>query len=73
MSEKSPFLVAVGKAIQKARKERGLSQERLAELADVHRTYIGMLERGEKNMTLTNAKKVCEALQIPLSTLFNNL
>ena len=49
---KEPILLLFGHNVQKYRKELGLSQERLAELAGVHRTYIGMVERAEKNITL---------------------
>lgn len=45
-----------GKAVRKERLKLELSQERLAEKAGVHRTYIGMIERGEKNITITNAE-----------------
>ncbi|WDJ45265.1 helix-turn-helix transcriptional regulator [Xanthomonas campestris pv. campestris] len=46
------------------RKERGLSQEDLAEAAGVHRTYIGMLERGEKNVTIYNIERIALALRV---------
>jgi transcriptional regulator with XRE-family HTH domain len=49
----------------------GLSQEELAEKADVHRTYIGMLERGEKNVTLKNIEKIASALCLPINDLMN--
>ena len=55
---KEPILLLFGHNVQKYRKELGLSQERLAELAGVHRTYIGMVERAEKNITLCNIEKV---------------
>ncbi len=57
---------------QKARKERlklGLSQEKLAEKAGLHRTYVGMIERAEKNITLTNIEKISKALGLRLSDL----
>jgi len=46
------------------RLELKLSQEELAERAGVHRTYVGMLERGEKNTTIYNIEKVAEALGV---------
>ena len=46
--EKEPILLDFGKQVQELRKDRNLSQEQLAELAGVHRTYIGMIERTEK-------------------------
>ena len=43
---------------------RGISQEQLGEIAKVHRTYIGMIERAEKNITLTNIEKIAKALGV---------
>lgn len=63
------------KFAQKVRKERarlGLSQEALASRAGVHRTYIGMIERAEKNITLENIQKVCEALNIKIGEFFSD-
>lgn len=62
----------VGEKIRYYRKERGLSQEELAYRASLHNTYIGQLERGEKNATIESLAKVCAALDITLSDLFNN-
>ncbi|MBQ4407956.1 MAG: helix-turn-helix transcriptional regulator [Bacteroidales bacterium] len=58
-----------GRNVQKYRKARNLSQEKLAELAGVHRTYVGMIERAEKNITICNMKKIADALQIKISDL----
>jgi transcriptional regulator with XRE-family HTH domain len=66
---KISILVKFGKRIREERVKKGLSQEALAELANMHRTYIGMLERGEKNITLCNMEKVANALNIPLHNL----
>jgi transcriptional regulator with XRE-family HTH domain len=63
------LLSAFGEAVREARKKIGLSQEELAERADLHRTYIGMIERGEKNITMLNAEKIAKALEHKLSTL----
>ncbi|MCX6233149.1 MAG: helix-turn-helix transcriptional regulator [Bacteroidetes bacterium] len=51
--DKKEILIAFGEKVRKIRKERGLSQEELSFKADLHRTYIGMIERAEKNITLT--------------------
>lgn len=50
--------------LRKRRLELGLSQEGLAERAGVHRTYIGMLERGEKNATLSSIDRIAVALDV---------
>ena len=55
------------------RKAQGLSQEKLAELAGCHSTYIGQIERGEKNATIESIEKISSALNISLSTLFEKL
>ena len=53
--------------IKRFRQKQGLSQEALADLAGLHRTYVGAVERGERNITLINANKIAEALGIKLS------
>lgn len=63
----------IGQRIRNYRMQLGLSQEKLAELAGCHPTYIGQLERGEKNATLESIDKVASSLKIPLSKLFENL
>ena len=50
-----------------------LSQEELAARAEVHRTYIGMIERAEKNITLVNIEKIAHALEIKIKDLFDEL
>lgn len=62
----------VGERIRFYRKERGLSQEELAFRASLHNTYIGQLERGEKNATIESLAKVCAALDITLADLFKD-
>lgn len=52
--------------------ERDIFQERLGELAKVHRTYVGMIERGEKNITHTNIEKFAHALGLSVKELFKN-
>ena len=53
--------------IKRFRQKQGLSQEALADLAGLHRTYVGAVERGERNITLINANKIAEALGVKLS------
>ncbi len=73
MPAKLEILVSFGEIVRNARKAKGLSQEELAEKAGLHRTYIGMIERGEKNLTLSNIFKIAQALETSMSELFNNL
>ena len=61
---KSAILVKFGQRVRQERTTRKLSQEQLAELAGVHRTYIGMIERGEKNITLESIDKLAKALDL---------
>ena len=69
MDSKDEILVRFGERVRQERKVKGLSQEELAEKAGVHRTYIGMIERGEKNITLTNIRKIASALGVSISDL----
>lgn len=55
------------KNIRRIRLAKRISQEALADLADLHRTYVGAVERGERNITLINANRIAEALGIRLS------
>ncbi|WP_315792018.1 helix-turn-helix transcriptional regulator [Fischerella sp. JS2] len=55
------------------RLKRGLSQEELAEKAGLHRTYIGMIERAEKNITLINIEKVAKALEMSVEELLRGI
>ena len=63
----------IGQRIRSYRTKKGLSQEKLAELAGCHPTYIGQLERGEKNATLESVEKIASAMDISLSELFDKL
>lgn len=58
-----------GEKVREERLKQGLSQEELASRAGVHRTYIGMIERAEKNITLENISKVAKALGLSISEL----
>ncbi len=68
---KKEILIKFGENVRFYRKAKGLSQEDLSFKADLHRTYIGMIERAEKNITLTNIEKIANALEIDIKDLFN--
>lgn len=70
MENRNEILIHFGKTIQSMRKDRNLSQEMLAEKAGLHRTYIGMIERAEKNVTLINIQKIATALGVTIKELF---
>lgn len=63
----------VGQRIRNYRNQLGLSQEKLAELSGCHHTYIGQIERGEKNATIESVAKISAALKISLSELFEKV
>lgn len=69
MQKKEKILAKFGERVRDLRKEKGLSQEQLAHKADLHRTYIGMIERAEKNITLINICKVANALNVEINKL----
>ena len=62
-------MIAFGKRVREVRKGKGISQERLAEMADIDRSYMGNIERGEKNITLKKAYEICDALEIEIQDL----
>ena len=65
-------LKRLGKRIKQLRRSMVITQEELAERAGVHRTYVSMIERGEKNVTVLSAQKVATALGVSLSELFES-
>jgi len=69
---KRDVLMKFGERVRDERIKLGLSQEALAAKAKVHRTYIGMIERAEKNITLENIEKVAKALNMRLSEFFKD-
>lgn len=69
MDSKQNILIKFGERVREIRKEKGLSQEELAHKADLHRTYIGMIERAEKNITLVNIEKIANALEVDIKEL----
>lgn len=63
---KRDVLIKFGNKVREQRLLLGLSQEELAGRAGVHRTYVGMIERAEKNITLTNVEKIAKALKLSI-------
>lgn len=71
MEKDKTLLQEFGLKVKQRRKELGISQEELAYRAGFHRTYIGMIERAERNITLSNLKRLADALGVGLKELFN--
>lgn len=67
------FALIIGQRIRNYRTQNGLTQAQLAELAECESSYIGQLERGEKNATIKSIAKIASALHVPLSQLFDKL
>ncbi|MDX1902628.1 MAG: helix-turn-helix transcriptional regulator [Thermonemataceae bacterium] len=68
--ESREILLKFGKRVKELRKVKNISQEELSYKANLHRTYIGMIERAEKNITLANIEKIANALEISIDNLF---
>ena len=62
----------IGHQLKLVRLSKGLTQEQLAELSDLHRTYIGSVERGERNITVKNLYKILLAMECPLGDFFRS-
>lgn len=73
MYKKSEISIKFGAKVREIRISKKLSQEQLAHLADVHRTYVGMIERAEKNITLINVDKIAKALKVNIVELVKDL
>jgi transcriptional regulator with XRE-family HTH domain len=73
MKKKHPWLVEIGKNIRAIRESKGLSQEELAELVEIDRTYIGGIERGERNVASLNLIRIAIALNTEVGNLFPRL
>ena len=67
---KNPIAVKLGRAIEARRKIRRISQEKLAELADISRAYMGCIERGEYTASLQTLARVAKALKWTLADMF---
>ena len=63
------ILIKFGNKVREERLKKGYSQETFAEIVGTHRTYVGMIERAEKNITLKNIEKIAKALNTSVSKL----
>lgn len=63
----------IGRKLRQFRQKKGYSQETLADRAGLHPTYIGQVERGEKNITVETLAKITTALGIPISSVFDDV
>lgn len=70
--DRNKLLVNLGKAIKVRRNELSLTQEKLAEMSDLHKNYIGMVERGERNITISNLVKLTIALNTTTDSLLSS-
>lgn len=70
MKHRNLILVEFGNKVRELRTLKGYSQEYLAELSNLHRTYIGMIERAEKNISLINIEKIAKGLNVEIIDLF---
>ena len=66
------MLVAIGQSIRIIRMDKGISQEALALLSELDRSYVGGIERGQHNLGLINLKKICDELKMNLSDLLKS-
>jgi transcriptional regulator with XRE-family HTH domain len=69
MIDENEPLKVFGERVRALRRDRGLSQEELADLTELHRTYIGGIERGERNIGLLNLVRIAKALNVSPSQL----
>jgi transcriptional regulator with XRE-family HTH domain len=69
----SNIRMAFGKRVRELRLNRGYSQETFADAANLHRTYIGSIERGEQNVSIDNIDKLAKSLKTSISDLFKGL
>lgn len=70
-SRQDPILIALGGAIRQIRLEKGISQEKLALLAEVDRSYVGRVERGDNNVAMLTLARLAKALEISLRNLMD--
>ena len=71
MAQRSQAHIALGRAVRTVRQDLGLSQEELADRSGMHRTYVGGIERGERNISYANMLRLAGALGLPASQLLS--
>lgn len=64
------ILINFGRKVRRLRRGQKISQEKLAELSGLHRTYVGAIERGERNVSLKNIERIAKALGVEIRDLF---
>lgn len=69
MNSEQKYIAKVGKRVAAIRKERGISQEQLADMVELHRTYIGYIEQGKRNPSIGNMYKIARALKVEVRDL----
>lgn len=72
MNEQQVFLKEFGRQVATVRKQKGITQEKLAEIVGLHRTYIGFIEQGKRNPSIGNIYKIAKTLDIKLKDLFKH-
>lgn len=70
MNTEQQFLQKFGKRLAGIRKQKGITQEKLADAVDLHRTYIGFIEQGKRNPSIGNIYKIARALKVSVKDLF---
>ena len=70
---KSEILLKYGQVVRKMRLEKGISQETLADLSGLHRTYMSDVELGKRNVSLENIDRIANALDVSISEIFRQI
>ena len=70
MTGEQEFIKGFGRRLALVRKQKGITQEKLAELVEVHRAYIGFIEQGKRNPSIGNVYKIATALKVSVKSLF---
>jgi transcriptional regulator with XRE-family HTH domain len=73
MTTEQKFLTDFGKRLATFRKQKGITQEKLADIIGVHRTYVGFIEQGKRNPSIVNIYKIAKVLKVQLKDLFDGL